>query len=613
MTTAQFAIASYASILAQSDLPAMVAGPDWTVWYLGDDYARLLELQARLPKGTRFAPVGEKIAAAAQRLLPLVLDLDGALAEPGFDRDAWDASDLADRSRYNSPFFLELCRAVALFSDAGSDRRLVITDDDSFGLALWDVAAATGQEALWWAGPRSLLRLRGAVGAAIGSAKRSLGDLRAGMRRLRSLRRLRASAPLRPDEVRAVDFWITVWATDKTFGQGAPLEREERVGRLPSLLREAGVRIGYFVMPLWPERYADIAGAALRCTEPVVLVEDGLRFRDLLRAVADVVRPLRGVRQQLAWQGIDLTPVLRRALRRERLTGRPVKARAVAALPRLLADLGAVPKAVVTTYENHSWEKVLIGALRRYLPATQSVGYNHASCPPFYISLNPSPGDISANNIPDCVLTMGAAGVEALASRGFPAARLKVAGGLRFEEFLELARSLPPPAVSAARTALCCVAVDLEEGVELVHKSAEAVAGVNELNLLVNFHPISSPQFREQLKAMLQARNTPEFERIRFDDRPVRALLPEVHAVLYIDSNAALEAAAAGRQTIYVVRDTGLEYDKMPPGLSQHCRTAKEIRQALLDGSPHTAEEMRALLQNLIAPVDRVAIASLAA
>jgi hypothetical protein len=613
MKTAQFAVASYASIMAGAEVSRMLAGSDWTVWYLGNDYARLLELRTILPRGTRFAPVGERVAAAAQSLLPLVLDLDGALAEPGFDRDAWDASDLADRSRYNSPFFLELCRAMALFDGAGPERRLAITDDDSFGLALWDVSLATGQPALWLGSSRFSIRQRDTISQTIGSMRRALGDLRAGLRRLRTLRSLRTRSPLQSDRIRAVDVWITVWATDKTFTPHAALEQEERMGRLPSLLRDASLRIGYFVLPLWPERYSEIVGAALQSTEPVLLVEDGTRLWDFLSAIAAVLWPLPGVSRRLAWKGVDLAPVLKRALRRERLTGRPVKARSVAALPRLLADHGASPKTVVTTYENHSWEKVLIGALRRHLPRTRSVGYNHASCPPLYISLNPSPGDISSNHIPDCVLTMGVAGVEALASRGFPAERLKVAGGLRFEGFLEKARSLPPPPASAVRAALCCVAVDLEEGVELVHKSAEAVAGVNELCLLVNFHPISSPQFREQLKAMLRARNTPDFDRIRFDDRPVRALLAEVHAVLYIDSNAALEAAAAGRQTIYVMRDTGLDYDKMPPGLSQRCRTAQEIRQALLTGSYHTADEMRALLQNLIAPVDRATVASLAA
>src|SRR5262245_59021843 len=99
MTKGQLAVASPAILLADRALPAALAAEGWNVWYLGNDYARLLELRAAFLDTAHFAPVGERVGAAAQMLLPLALDLDGALADSGFDRDAWDASDLADRSR----------------------------------------------------------------------------------------------------------------------------------------------------------------------------------------------------------------------------------------------------------------------------------------------------------------------------------------------------------------------------------------------------------------------------------------------------------------------------------------------------------------------------------
>jgi hypothetical protein len=224
--------------------------------------------------------------------------------------------------------------------------------------------------------------------------------------------------------------------------------------------------------------------------------------------------------------------------------------------------------------------------------------------------MHPSPGDIATNNIPDHVLTLGAQAADILAGRGFPADRLAVVGGLRFEKFLDQARAFGNPPEGAARIALCCVGVDLDEGVELVHKAAQAVAGEHGLSLVVNFHPMSGPQFRAELKSMLRARSTPGFDAIRFDDRSVRELLSDVHTVLYIDSNAALEAAGAGRQVIYVARETGLDYDKLPPGVALHCRTPEEIRHALLTGTARPAVEMRDLLKRCIAPVDDLALVS---
>ncbi|MCX7309628.1 MAG: hypothetical protein NTZ72_17470, partial [Afipia sp.] len=137
--------------------------------------------------------------------------------------------------------------------------------------------------------------------------------------------------------------------------------------------------------------------------------------------------------------------------------GRPAKVRQIEAIPRLLRKLGASPKSIITTYENHSWEKVLTGAVRKFLPSTRVVGHNHALVSPFYVSMNPAPGDIVANVVPDCVMTLGALTGEDLARRGFPPGRLAIAGGLRFEAFFERVRQIPPPPQNGARTALCCV------------------------------------------------------------------------------------------------------------------------------------------------------------
>ena len=605
MHTSRVSVASYTAALAKANRFAASAGQPWTVWYLGNDYARLLRLKSELPPSTVFAPVSEAVNASARDLLPLMLDLDGALADGALDRAAWDASDIADRSRYNSPFFLELARVVAMVRGVGGGgRHVVIADDDSFAMTVFDTALANKIDAVWLRPFSGWVRLRDEVSNVLALFRRLLGDGRAGLRRLASLRQLRAARPLTPADIGGVDVWITVWATDKTFASGAPLQAEDRVGRLPAILRAAGLKVGYVVFPLWPERYEEIARAALRCSEPVLLAEDALAWTDIVTADFAVRRRLSGMKRRLLWQGFDLTPVLDRAMRQERISGRVMKARLLSRLPRLMARLGASPKAIVTTYENHSWEKVLTTSAHRHLPRSHVVGYNHASFSSFYISLNPSPGDIAANAIPDCVLTLGQTAANDLAARGFPGDRLKVAGGLRYEAFFERARQLPPPPATRVRNVLCCVGVDLDEGVELVHKGAEAVAGSDALTLKVNFHPMSGPQFRDTLKAMLRSRNTAGFDRVQFDDRPVRDLLANCHAVLYVDSNAALEAAAAGRQIVYVVRETGLDYDKMPAGLSQHCRSPEDIRRALLDPPQRDPAQRDDIMRRCIGPVD---------
>jgi hypothetical protein len=579
---------------------------DIVVWYLGSDYSRLLELQDKL--SARFASVAEAVNAAARKLLPLLLDLDGVLKAEGFDRAAWNASDLAERSRFNSAFLVDLSRALALLDGVKSPgRHLVVLDSERDALDFFNVAVANGLSAVWLGSLRLLVYGRNVAASVMTTFRRMLGEARAAVRRLRVNRELRKSKALDGDSIRAVDTWIVVWATEKTFTADCVLEREERAGRLPALLRNGGLRVGYIVLPLWPERYAEIVRAAAQCAEPVLTVEDGFTLRGLAGHIVGGLWPLLGIRRNLSWGGFDLSVVLQRAMRQERASARSMKVRQLEAIPRLLAALGASPASIVTTYENHSWEKVITDAAREYLPPTRIVGHNHALVSPLYVSVNPSPGDIAANVIPDFIMTLGALTGDEMAERGFPRERLVVAGGLRFEDFFERARSIPAPFASSVKTVLCCVGVDLDEALELVHKGAEAVAGGG-FSLTVNFHPMSGGAFRNAVKDALRSRNVVGFDAIRFDDRPVRELLGETHAVLYIDSNAALEAAAAGRHIIYVKRETGIDYDKMPNGLAQHCRTPSEIRAALLSGRPLGDIEVDALLARCIAPVDASAI-----
>jgi len=577
-----------------------------TIWYLGSDYTRLLTLQRKIV--APFVPVAEKINEAARGLLSLILNLDGVLAGPDFDRDAWNASDLGERSRFNSPFFLETARIVAFLNGSGEGLHLAIADDEAFALCIFDAAKNNERDIAWLGGSQTGARLKEAMSLFAKAARRCLGEVRAARRRLKICKHLRQQKPLAATEVCAVDVWVVIWATDKTFSPNVPLEREDRAGRLPAVLRAGGLNVGYIVLPLWPERYEMIAHNALACAEPVLLVEDGATLVDTLCAALVSLRPLSGMKRNLMWKGIRLNAVLRRAIAHECLTGRPIKARQLSSFPRLLRKMGASPKAVVTTYENHSWEKVFTAAVRANLPAAKVIGHNHALVSSFYVSMNPSPGEIAADSIPDCIAALGNYTAEGLAARGFPRNRLAVVGGLRYEDFFERAKRIPSPPDSGTRNVLCCVGVDLDEGTELVRKGAEAIFGVEGLSLIVNFHPMSGPEYREALKRNLRVSNTKGFEAIRFDDRPVRDLLGEAHAVLYVDSNAALEAAAAGRQIIYVVRETGIEFDKMPPGLARHCRTPTEIRNALLSARCTSPDEAQKILAHAIAPVDAAMI-----
>src|SRR5262249_505257 len=141
-------------------------------------------------------------------------------------------------------------------------------------------------------------------------------------------------------------------------------------------------------------------------------------------------------RRRLAIGGVDVTPLIRWARGREAVSTRLVSASMYHGLARGLRRLRVAPRAVLYTYENQPWEKLMLAGFRRALPSTILIGVQHAPFAEQYLGAHPSRRQWHDGTTPDLLVTIGEEFRDRLIARGAPPERIVVGGALRYADIL---------------------------------------------------------------------------------------------------------------------------------------------------------------------------------
>lgn len=592
-------------------LPGTDTGYD--AWYLGDEPEVYRSLRMRLP-AARWQNAGPRMSDIALRHNDAFVNLD-----EGFeicDREWWEHRDIAERGPYSTTFVADCCRLI-LFNDitAAPGHYLFITDGDDLADELARAANARG---------RRVRRLGAGVVRRLarrwlGAGMEAVRFLRAALRwyvRIRRLRAMRRRHPVPAGRLAGCQVLLAAWTKEGDFPPGQHRDLAHSMGMLPRWLRERGVTVGYIALALDEIGDADtIHREVVRSPEAVMLAEDALTPGMVLRAALSALRPRARPKASFAIGGHDVCGIARMVMRRERFRWRPANNALWAAVGDYLARLGCRPTTLFHVYENQTWEKALRQGMRRALPRVRIVGCHQSPFSALYPNLLPARAELESGHWPDVVLTHGARGRRQFLEAGVPGARVAVGGLFRQGAFLVRPNGAPPSA-DRHRRLLCATGPGYQESCELAGKSAAAVAGRGGLELIINFHPLTGPDFRNGVRAFV-ARTAAGTGNVRFTDRAMPLLLEEgVGAVLYGDTNAGFDAVSAGARVINVARDHALAFDKLPDGLARRTRTSGDIAAALDDLGDASrwpsADTVSARLADCFASVDMGAILSAA-
>ena len=537
-----------------------------SLWYFGGDYARLLALLSAKHSNCTIFPAGDAVNAVAARIRDEFLDLDKRLSSGRFPL-AWAASDIAERNPLTSDLYLDVCRGIALIEatrDGGS--HLVIVDDPALGRALAALCRRAGIAAQWRGAKPALLR---PFWLAVNNHWRFLREWWDQRRALRAHSRLAAPA----------EILLMTWVDHRTFAGGKVPPVDRFFGKLPAWLREGGRRVGWLGNVLGSVREVAAASARVAPEEQLVLVPAFFGVVDLIRAYCCLLVVPFALRRRPVIGGVDITPLLRRALALELISTRLVSAARYAGLARRLQRLGLAPQTLFYTYENQPWEKVLLAGFRHALPSTRLIGIQHAPLAERYLSAHPGPQQWRDGTAPDLVATIGEEFRDRLIALGAPRERIVVGGALRFPAILSAQGIRREPSGAGARLVLAACSMDVREALELAHKAALATAGIDGVRLGVNFHPMVHADFRAEVRERVAS--LCDCRHVDFVDGSAEEWLGRTSLLLYSASGTSFEAAAMGVPAIFVGSELALDLDKTSGQGGVRCRGVDELRRLI--------------------------------
>jgi hypothetical protein len=225
-------------------------------------------------------------------------------------------------------------------------------------------------------------------------------------------------------------------------------------------------------------------------------------------------------------------------------------------------------------YENHGWERVLCGTLRRLFPDAVTVGYLHSRLPDVIPNYYGNPPGFPR---PDVLVANGPGSHRRLLETGHDAASTLCRGTLRYR-YLFTAAPAPAHAPGAPGRILAAFPIGEEEGRELFCRLREAFRETATLEVSLKFHP-DNPAGRV-LRGLSDRRLPSHF---RVTDEPMADLVRRSDVMVYTTSTSSLEAAAAGVPSVHYVISCNLDGDPLgrADALRRDASSATDLKEAV--------------------------------
>jgi hypothetical protein len=516
---------------------------------LAQDYLRLLEWRESLGEVSELVAAGPLIRRAAAELRQPFLDLITDLGRR-YQSVAWWASRVSERNTMVSPLFLHCCYLSAAEEQLTPGTICVTSDSWAVLESLADIARARSRPVRWVgrrppALPRilSLARIAGRVGRFIVQG---------------CLRYLAAPARVEPANLRRPLVLLRTWPDDASFGaQGAFYDRY-----FPGLHEWLEARgASTLTIPLLSNVRGSYRSAwrRLRRTRRLFLPQEAYyRLSDYVFALSEARRGAAMPKGDLLrLGGLDVSRLFAAERWQSAFDGGSLDATLSYRLPQRLAESGLEPDLVIDAFENMIPEKPSLLGVRRYLPGTKLVGFQHGALYPLLLCNFITAGESEFAPMPDRVVCNGEFFRQILVHEGLPPDRTVVGPALRYAHLWET-HSGPGDQRPGPARLLIPLPLVLDAGVELLVKVRLAFAGDESLQVDLKPHPMSVPE--RLFRAARIEKLPPNFRRV---EGSMESALVEARVVVAITSSALYEALAAGKPVLMVGRDAGFDLNPL--------------------------------------------------
>ena len=557
--------------------------PPQTVWFFSNDYLEYQNIQKNLPEGWQLKSVGNKINLVAEEIQDYMINLDKRISNGKF-YTSWLASNMADRNPYQSDLFLNLCRGISLVRSAGEEKNnLIYVSDRSLGKALIKICKSSNIDAYWKTSKpkiKSFDFFKSLYAAASG--------IRYALQHWWHFRKHSIT------DTHDFDIGIISWVKSEVGRDITAISYDTYFGNLPKWLNNFNFSVSWLLSPMsWNSSLPQISSNIYSKKQKILPIPASIGLMTILRAVAGWIVFRFAIMKKFELAGIDLSPIIGWASEKELRSPHIIQALLYSDIAKKLNQAGIKPKIIIYLYENQPWEKIMLASFRRFLPDTKMIGFLHNPFAKLYLNCYPSKQQWSEGTAPDKLMVMGDYIRDLLLKSGSPVEKIKIGGHLKNPKFARILKTQDSKNLRKNKNILVSCPLNRSEAIELVHKAAVATSTINDVRLLVNFHPVSSKQLILSIKASTE--NFADYNHIRYVKGAAQKWLKQSDLLLYNSSGTVFDASAEGIPSVYVGPLAGLDLDKLSGETNQKCRTPEDLNTiivALLTSSSKAANQV---------------------
>ncbi|NVK18584.1 MAG: hypothetical protein HWE30_07820 [Methylocystaceae bacterium] len=556
-------------------LDTIVAEQDGVFWFVSGKVEDRVSLQTSLPTGVKIGDVSHFIDPIADEIEPDLLNIDQKLSIRSQDRLSWISSLLADRSPFVSDLQLNIALYFALIRSFDHEKKqFIYIEDPRTATAFKDCFQANGYNC-------SIVNSHDNQGRGLLQALRA----RASAIKTYLIERKTTKCHRRLSSgdvwarLRQCDVLILDWAGKDSFNRNEPTNRSWNLERMAGLLRGHGHRVGFIAHPLsWVQNYEDISKNVTQAHDPVVLLNECRSFISVLKGCFFSWCLNRSLDSVLSLKGENITALFDLERSRDMIKPQSSLFYSYADIARNLAKRRIRPKAVVYTYENQGWERALLWGMKKHLPETRMIGYQHAPFPRRFLGVFSPRSAVELNELPHHFIVMGQEYHKWYCETGMPDNLMSVGGSLRFEKNQGVVKDW---ANGRKKRVLVCPTLVFEQALDMSIKAARAILKLDGIDLIINFHSVVEDQFRQDIQHHVEAVLGDAAHRVAFSTDKAVDLFDQASVLLYNTSGVVFDAVMAGMPTICVSVDGELNLDKLPSGFGRKVYSETELCDAI--------------------------------
>jgi len=206
-------------------------------------------------------------------------------------------------------------------------------------------------------------------------------------------------------------------------------------------------------------------------------------------------------------------------------------------------------------FENRSFEKMAVQAIKENAPEAKVVGYQHASLSLSHTNFLLTKEEAKITPLPDTIMTMGRITKDIMKNMGnFPSDLLKTGCALRQKINIEKLKDKK----ENIRNILVVLATGIEEYVKVLMFLEEAFKGTNQFyNIWIRPHPVF------KLEDAIKIIGKPNFTFHKTEKETLSECLEWADAVMYVHSTVAIEALSKGMPVMCINIDNALNADPL--------------------------------------------------